>query len=123
LNFRGELLHPVEIIIFYRSNVQAELLEYAPHAVPINIFCRIKEVFKVTSDFVLLLYLDIILPFSEISGSSGQLDISLNENSLDVLLFMIGELKLSGPYSLQSSVILANFCKVVDLVHLYYFYH
>jgi hypothetical protein len=57
LNFRGELLHPVEIISFYRSNVQAELLEYAPHAVPINFFCRIKEVFKVTSDFVLLFFI------------------------------------------------------------------
>jgi hypothetical protein len=93
-NLWGELLHPVEISIFYRSNVQAELLEYASHAVPINFFCRIKE-----------------------------LDISLNENSLDVLLFMIGEFKISGPYSLQSSVILANLCKVENQSGLNLLFH
>ncbi|OIW09736.1 hypothetical protein TanjilG_23876 [Lupinus angustifolius] len=83
-NLWGELLHPVEISIFYRSNVQTQLSEYASRAVPVNYFCRFKEV----------------------------LNISLSENSLDVLLFVIGKLSLSGPYSLQSSMILANFCKV-----------
>ncbi|XP_057415880.1 uncharacterized protein LOC130710577 isoform X2 [Lotus japonicus] len=82
-NLWGELLHPVEICIFYRSNVEAQLSEYASQAVPVNFFCRIKE-----------------------------LDISLNENSLDVLLFVIGKLNLSGPYSLRSSMVLANCCKV-----------
>ncbi|KAJ1381023.1 Vacuolar protein sorting-associated protein 13, SHR-binding domain [Sesbania bispinosa] len=82
-NLWGELIHPVEICIFYRSNVQTQFSEYASHAVPVNFFCKIKE-----------------------------LDISLNENSLDVLLFVIGKLNLSGPYSLQSSMILANCCKV-----------
>ncbi|KAK7251111.1 hypothetical protein RIF29_34030 [Crotalaria pallida] len=82
-NLWGELLHPVEICIFYRSNVQTQLSKYASPAVPVNNFCTVK-----------------------------QLDISLSENSLDVLLFMIGKLNLSGPYSLRSSVILANCCKV-----------
>ncbi|KAI5418217.1 hypothetical protein KIW84_042736 [Lathyrus oleraceus] len=93
-NLWGEVLHPVEISLFYRSNVQAQLSEYGSCAVPTNFFCRIKE-----------------------------LDISLNENSLDVLLFMIGELKLSGPYSLQSSVILANFCKVENQSGLNLLFH
>ncbi|XP_029127816.1 uncharacterized protein LOC109800070 isoform X2 [Cajanus cajan] len=82
-NLWGELLHPVEICIFYRSNIQAQLSEYRSHAVPVNFFCRMKE-----------------------------LDIYLNENSLDVLLFVTGKLNLSGPYSLRSSIIQANCCKV-----------
>ncbi|KAE9614347.1 putative vacuolar protein sorting-associated protein [Lupinus albus] len=82
-NLWGELLHPVEISIFYRSNVQTQLSEYASRSVPVNYFCRFKE-----------------------------LNISLSENSLDVLLFVIGTLNLSGPYSLRSSMILANCCKV-----------
>ncbi|KAK7359915.1 hypothetical protein VNO77_01883 [Canavalia gladiata] len=82
-NLWGELLHPVEICIFYRSSIQAQLSECTPNAVPVNLFCRMKE-----------------------------LDISLSENSLDVALFVIGKLNLSGPYSLRSSMILANCCKV-----------
>ncbi|KAH1151426.1 hypothetical protein GYH30_045099 [Glycine max] len=81
-NLWGELLHPVEICIFYRSNIQAQLSEYRSHAVPVNFFCRMKE-----------------------------MDVYLNENSLDVLLFVIGILNLSGPYSLRSSIIQANCCK------------
>jgi len=57
LDFREELLHPVEISIFYRSNVQAQISEYASHAVPVNFFCRITEVFRVASDFVLLFFI------------------------------------------------------------------
>ena len=45
------------------------------------------------------------------------MDVYLNENSLDVLLFVIGILNLSGPYSLRSSIIQANCCKVLKLVH------
>ncbi|KAK7263059.1 hypothetical protein RJT34_30643 [Clitoria ternatea] len=82
-NLWGELLHPVEICVFYRFNIQAQLSEYTSNAVPVNVFCRMKE-----------------------------LDISLNENSLDVLLFVIGTLNLAGPYSVRSSLILANCCKV-----------
>ncbi|KAG2408680.1 uncharacterized protein HKW66_Vig0035020 [Vigna angularis] len=86
-NLWGELLRPVEICLFYRSNMEAQLSENRSHAVPVNYFCRMKE-----------------------------LDIFLNENSLDVLLFLIGKLNLSGPYSLRDSIIQANCCKVLAMV-------
>ena len=41
-----------------------------------------------------------------------QLEISLTELSLDILLFVIGKLNLAGPFSVRSSKILANCCKV-----------
>lgn len=56
LNYRGELLHPVEICIFYRSNIQAQLSEYRSHAVPVNFFCRMKEVVRVISVFLVLYF-------------------------------------------------------------------
>ncbi|MED6185146.1 hypothetical protein PIB30_054181 [Stylosanthes scabra] len=93
-NLWGELLHPVGICMFYRSNLQTPLPEYASHTVPSQFFCRAKK-----------------------------LDISLSENSLDVLLFMIGKLNLSGPYMLQSSMILANCCKVENQSGLNLLFH
>ncbi|XVF61920.1 hypothetical protein PTKIN_Ptkin08bG0173700 [Pterospermum kingtungense] len=54
-----------------------------PHGVPVHVYCRTKE-----------------------------LEISLSELSLDILLFVIGKLNLAGPFSVRSSMILANFCKV-----------
>ncbi|GMI65987.1 hypothetical protein like AT3G50380 [Hibiscus trionum] len=54
-----------------------------PYGVPVHVYCRTKE-----------------------------LEISLTELSLDILLFMIGKLNLAGPFSLRSSMILANCCKV-----------
>lgn len=41
-----------------------------------------------------------------------QLEIFLTELSLDILLFVIGKLNLAGPFSLRSSMILDNCCKV-----------
>ncbi|KAK9044527.1 hypothetical protein V6N11_058426 [Hibiscus sabdariffa] len=54
-----------------------------PYGVPVHVYCRTKE-----------------------------LEISLTELSLDILLFMIEKLNLAGPFSLRSSMILANCCKV-----------
>ncbi|OMO56804.1 hypothetical protein CCACVL1_26268 [Corchorus capsularis] len=54
-----------------------------PHGVPVHVYCRTKE-----------------------------LDISLTELSLDILLFVIGNLNLAGPFSVRSSMILPNCCKV-----------
>ncbi|XP_048335348.2 uncharacterized protein LOC107424724 isoform X3 [Ziziphus jujuba] len=78
INSWRELLHPVEICLYYRSTLEVVL-----HGVPVHIHCRTKE-----------------------------LNISLSELSLDTLLFVIGNLNLAGPYSLKSSMILANCCKV-----------
>ncbi|MED6114835.1 hypothetical protein PIB30_084302 [Stylosanthes scabra] len=93
-NLWGELLHPVGICMFYRSNLQTPLPEYASHTVPAHFFFR-----------------------------ATKLDISLSENSLDVLLFMIGKLNLSGPYMVQSSMILANCCKVENQSGLNLLFH
>ncbi|XP_022977391.1 uncharacterized protein LOC111477741 isoform X1 [Cucurbita maxima] len=53
------------------------------HGVPVHIYCRMEE-----------------------------LDISLNETSLDVILFVVGKLDLAGPYAVRSSIIRPNCCKV-----------
>ncbi|CAN1225139.1 hypothetical protein LINGRAPRIM_LOCUS954 [Linum grandiflorum] len=53
------------------------------HKLPVDIYCRTNEV-----------------------------HISLSELALDVLLFVIGKLNLAGPFSVRSSKILSNCCKV-----------
>lgn len=47
--------------------------------------------------------------------------VSIIELSLDILLFIIGKLDLAGPYSIQSSVILGNSCKVDNQSDLFLF--
>lgn len=44
-----------------------------------------------------------------------QVDISLTEISLDVLLYLVGKLDIAGPYAVRSSMIFTNCCKVIDL--------
>ncbi|EXB37240.1 hypothetical protein L484_020299 [Morus notabilis] len=83
IDIMEELLHPVEIFLFYRSNFHIQGSEANFHGVPVHIHCRTKE-----------------------------LNMSLSELSLDILLFVIGKLNLAGPYSLKSSRILVNRCKV-----------
>ncbi|KAK6923730.1 hypothetical protein RJ641_009930, partial [Dillenia turbinata] len=78
-----ELVHPVEASIFYRSRLQNQHLEGSPHLVSLHLYCRIKEV-----------------------------GIALTEISMDILLFVIGELNLAGPFSVRTSEILASCCKV-----------
>ncbi|KAJ6733010.1 VACUOLAR PROTEIN SORTING-ASSOCIATED PROTEIN VPS13 [Salix koriyanagi] len=82
-NLWRELVHPLEICTFYRSVFHIQDSETVQHGAPVHFYCRSKE-----------------------------LDISLNELSLDVLLFVIGKLQLAGPFSLRSSMILSNCCKV-----------
>ncbi|XP_048232851.1 uncharacterized protein LOC8260571 isoform X2 [Ricinus communis] len=78
-----QLLQPVEICTFYRSSSQFRGLEIRQDVVPVHFYCRINK-----------------------------FHIYLTELSLDILLFMIGELKLAGPFSVKNSMILANCCKV-----------
>uniref|UniRef100_F6I7D8 Vacuolar protein sorting-associated protein 13 VPS13 adaptor binding domain-containing protein n=1 Tax=Vitis vinifera TaxID=29760 RepID=F6I7D8_VITVI len=78
-----ELVHPVEICIFYRSSFQIEGSEIVSQSVPMHFYFRCKEV-----------------------------EISLTEVSLDILLFVIGKLNLAGPFSVKTSMILAHCCKV-----------
>lgn len=37
---------------------------------------------------------------------------SLTELSLDVLLFVVGELNIGGPYTVRTALVLSNLCKV-----------
>ncbi|XP_062001830.1 uncharacterized protein LOC133719495 isoform X1 [Rosa rugosa] len=78
-----ELIHPVETCLFYRSSFQIQSSEAVSHGVPVHIHCRTKE-----------------------------LNISLSELSLDILLFTVGKLNLAGPFSVKSTKIWANCCKV-----------
>ncbi|KAL3526718.1 hypothetical protein ACH5RR_011374 [Cinchona calisaya] len=82
-NLWRELVNPLEICTFYRYRFLIQGSENTVSGVPGHFHARIKE-----------------------------LNISLSELSLDILLFMIGKLKLAGPFAVRSSVILANCCKV-----------
>ena len=42
-----------------------------------------------------------------------QLEVFVTELSLDMLLFMLGKLEVAGPFSVKTSVILSNCCKVI----------
>lgn len=44
LKCRRELLHPVEVCLFYRSSFQLQGLQAVSHGVPVHIHCRTKEV-------------------------------------------------------------------------------
>ncbi|KAI3813329.1 hypothetical protein L1987_18049 [Smallanthus sonchifolius] len=82
-NLWSTFLHPVEVSIFWRSRFQSHGSGAVLHKMPVHFYTRVKE-FRV----------------------------SMIELSLDILLFVIGKLNLAGPYAIQSSVILANCCKV-----------
>ncbi|KAJ8764509.1 hypothetical protein K2173_006249 [Erythroxylum novogranatense] len=82
-NFWRELVCPVDIFVFYRSSFLPQGSNPVEHGVPVHIYCRTEE-----------------------------WNISLTEVSMDILLFVIGKLNLAGPFSVQSSTILANCCKV-----------
>ncbi|XP_050944650.1 uncharacterized protein LOC103484730 isoform X3 [Cucumis melo] len=77
------ILSPVDFCLYYRFSAKSSSTETILHGVPVHIYCRMKE-----------------------------LDISLNETSLDVVLFVIGKLNLAGPYAVRSSIIRPNCCKV-----------
>lgn len=44
-----------------------------------------------------------------------QVTVLLSELSLDIILFVVGKLNLAGPYTVKSSLVLANCCKVFFL--------
>ncbi|KAJ4843711.1 hypothetical protein Tsubulata_024557 [Turnera subulata] len=74
---------PVELCLFYRSSFQVQGSGTTRRGVPVHFYCRAKE-----------------------------LEVSITEHSLDILLFVIGKLNLAGPFSVRSSTIFANCCKV-----------
>ncbi|MCD7448865.1 hypothetical protein HAX54_046959 [Datura stramonium] len=78
-----ELIHPLEIDVFYRYRFLNQGSENIVLWVPGHFYARIKE-----------------------------LNMTITELSLDIILFVIGELNLAGPYAVRISTILANCCKV-----------
>ncbi|OVA18601.1 Vacuolar protein sorting-associated protein 13 domain [Macleaya cordata] len=82
-NLWREIVQPVEMCMFYRSKFVSQGSEIVPQGVPVHFYFRMNQV-----------------------------DVYLTELSLDILLFMVGELNLAGPYAVRSSRIFANCCKV-----------
>ncbi|XP_057976276.1 uncharacterized protein LOC131163647 isoform X2 [Malania oleifera] len=82
-NLWRELVDLAEVCIFFRIHFQIQGSESVFHGVPVHLYFKIKE-----------------------------FNISLTELSMDILLFVIGKLNLAGPYSVKTSTILANCCKV-----------
>ncbi|KAM3252832.1 putative protein isoform X1 [Capsicum annuum] len=78
-----ELMQPLEIDVFYRYRFLNQGSENIILWVPGHFYARIKE-----------------------------LSMTITELSLDIILFVIGELNLAGPYAVRISTILANCCKV-----------
>lgn len=78
-----ELMRPLEIDVFYRYTFLNQGSENIILWVPGHFYARIKE-----------------------------LSMTITELSLDIILFVIGELNLAGPYAVRVSTILANCCKV-----------
>ncbi|XP_010515400.1 PREDICTED: uncharacterized protein LOC104791262 [Camelina sativa] len=81
-----ELIHPVEVSAFYRSTFQTKDLRNTMHKVPTHIYCRVER-----------------------------LEVFVTELSLDMLLFVLGKLEFAGPFSVKTSSILSNCCKVENL--------
>lgn len=114
---RRELVHPVEISTFYRSSSELQSLETIQQRVPIHFYCRTKEVRNIIHRIInssCCFFYDFQVPTFFVLAY-WQLDISLTEISLDILLFVIGELKLAGPFALKNSIVLTNCCKVCTL--------
>jgi len=82
------------------------------HKVPTHIYCRIGKVLK---DFYFIFHevLGIYNNSLHIFPSYVQLEVFLTELSLDMLLFLLGKLEFAGPFSVKTSAILSNCCKVI----------
>ncbi|KAH0664621.1 hypothetical protein KY284_029552 [Solanum tuberosum] len=78
-----DLMHPLEIDVFYRYTFLNQGPENIILWVPGHFYARIKE-----------------------------LSMTITELSLDIILFIIGKLNFAGPYAVKDSTILANCCKV-----------
>lgn len=131
-NCRRELVHPLDICIFYRYRFLAKGSENDLLGVRAHLHARIKEVSiqgYSSSFFFFAKYLQGCLRKILVDLSMSiihhihhwQLGISLTELSLDILLFVIGKLKLAGPFAVRNSAIFANCCKVVNSAYPFHF--
>ncbi|KAL9241362.1 hypothetical protein vseg_015482 [Gypsophila vaccaria] len=87
--FWREFVQPVEVCIYWRSTTPSAAEEKSTNGMHSRLFLRMQE-----------------------------LDLSLSELSLDILLYLIGELDFAGPFAVKSSAILANCCKVENQLDL-----
>ncbi|XP_047313344.1 LOW QUALITY PROTEIN: uncharacterized protein LOC124916644 [Impatiens glandulifera] len=82
-NLWREFVLPAEVCVFYRSMLHVPATISSHKGTDFQFYMRLKA-----------------------------LGISITELSLDILLFVIGKLKLSGPYSIKTSMVFSNCCKV-----------
>ncbi|KAG1347955.1 hypothetical protein COCNU_06G017840 [Cocos nucifera] len=82
-NLWREFISPVDSSLFFRSRFSHQVLVNKYQKVPVYFYFGVKQV-----------------------------DISLTELSLDVLLYLVGKLNIAGPYAVRSSMIFTNCCKL-----------
>ncbi|KAL5715065.1 hypothetical protein ACHQM5_016944 [Ranunculus cassubicifolius] len=82
-NLWRELVRPAEMFVFYRTRFETQSSEIVSKRVSVHFYFKIKQV-----------------------------DVFITELSLDILLFVVGELGFAGPFAVKSSVIFANCCKI-----------
>ncbi|MQL80622.1 hypothetical protein Taro_013089 [Colocasia esculenta] len=80
-NIWRKIISPVDACIFLHSRFTVKALENVQKGIPTHYYFRIKQV-----------------------------DVSLTELSLDILLFIAGKLNVAGPYALRNSIF-CNCCK------------
>ncbi|XP_057771209.1 LOW QUALITY PROTEIN: uncharacterized protein LOC130991025 [Salvia miltiorrhiza] len=78
-----EFIQPLKICAFYSQKSLIQGAENPRHGGPSRFFANFKEV-----------------------------TVLLSELSMDIVLFVVGKLNLAGPYTVKSSLVLANCCKV-----------
>nr|XP_010908092.2 uncharacterized protein LOC105034577 isoform X2 [Elaeis guineensis] len=82
-NLWREIISPVDSSLFFRSRFSHQILVNKYQKVPVYFYFGVKQV-----------------------------DISLTELSLDVLLYLLGKLNIAGPFAVRSSMIFTNCCKL-----------
>ncbi|XP_038970270.1 uncharacterized protein LOC103709193 isoform X2 [Phoenix dactylifera] len=82
-NLWREIISPVDSSLFFRSRFTHQVLVNKYQKVPVYFYFGVKQV-----------------------------DISLTELSLDVLLYLVGKLNIAGPYAVRRSMIFTNCCKL-----------
>ncbi|PKA60961.1 hypothetical protein AXF42_Ash019950 [Apostasia shenzhenica] len=89
-----EIMAPVDSVLFYRSRFTQLDRLIRSHGVPRHFFFH-----------------------------STQVDITLTEISLDILLYLAGKMDLAGPYAVRQSSIFRNCCKLVNCTGLIVYCH
>ncbi|XP_021758394.1 uncharacterized protein LOC110723347 isoform X1 [Chenopodium quinoa] len=92
-----EFVQPIEMCIYWRLTTPSDVTEISNHAMLSRLYFRMQE-----------------------------LDLSLTEVLLDMLLYVVGKLDLAGPFAVRNSAILVNCCKVenqLDLDLLFHFHN